>query len=272
MIDNAYTAPRFPSILLVYGSIANPADKLIGGLLELSELFPFQEKWHRLSKSDPKEPNETLSFISATFEDLGYQLADEATNLANGKRTRNFGDRYNKVVRKAIQSTGNPEIRLHLSTAEIAYQSAIVCDLFALNCYVSLAGLYLFGDSQQTRDFARDVCRLFDQADDRLHKKADSDLSSVQRVYRDNHDSLLTKVRQDIDGIKRIVGLEISPWQEVPEKQSDDSTRQHLYEISKGLVGDRPRSQEKKETLCKNCKKLVTPTFHGCCPECGEFL
>jgi len=91
-------------------------------------------------------------------------------------------------------------------------------------------------------------------------------------MLKENHDSLLTKVRQDIDSIKRIVGLEISPWQEVPEKRSDDSSRQRLYEISEGLLGDPPRPQKVKKALCKKCNKMVTPTFHRCCPECGEFL
>jgi hypothetical protein len=39
-------------------------------------------------------------------------------------------------------------------------------------------------------------------------------------------------------------------------------------------VRQEPRAQatDEKQSFCSKCNKMVVPTFHGCCPECNEFL
>ena len=224
LIANVSMAKSFPSDSL-YGREAQPLDQLIQSstiriqrILELSELFHLEEKWIQFSKGNPSE---ALSLISACFEDLGYQLVDEATNLANGKRTRDFGDLYNKAVRESIQSTGNPELSVHMTTAELAYQSAILCDPFALNCYVSLAGLYLASDSERIRSWARDVCRLFDLKEVQLLNAEESELNFQQRLLRQNHNGNLDKVNHLMDGVRKTVDIEFVSRQKAAAKNAN---------------------------------------------------
>jgi hypothetical protein len=46
-----------------------------------------------------------------------------------------------------------------------------------------------------------------------------------------------------------------------------------------GLIQDNPsfsqnheEETERRKEYCSTCKKTVRVTFHGCCPECGDFL
>jgi len=50
--------------------------------------------------------------------------------------------------------------------------------------------------------------------------------------------------------------------------------------VKGGLIPDSPAAtsqgrdgvSEQGKAFCTRCKKTVRPTFHGCCPDCGEFL
>jgi hypothetical protein len=43
-----------------------------------------------------------------------------------------------------------------------------------------------------------------------------------------------------------------------------------------GKAAERPvprvHASSEKQSFCARCKKMVVPNFHGCCPECNEFL
>lgn len=267
LFDNASAAPMFPTNAPLNWS--NPTIQLLQRVAEISEDFnAVEEKWIPFSRQD--DPKEALSMIAASFEDMGYQLVDEARILDNGKGTRNFPNRYKSAVREAMQFTGLPEPLVLLGTADLAYQSALVCDPFILSCYVSLAGLYMLYESG--RAWIIEACELFDRAEEKLLYKADNDLSSVNQVLKTNHDGFLSAVRKDIDLIKTQVGMSVTLRKEVPETRSNNIQRQHLYEISEGLLGDPSPTMVRKQVLCKKCKKMVIPTFHKCCPDCGEFL
>jgi hypothetical protein len=48
--------------------------------------------------------------------------------------------------------------------------------------------------------------------------------------------------------------------------------------VERGLIPDNPEATNQGETsgrgkeYCARCKKTVRATFHGCCPDCGDFL
>jgi hypothetical protein len=50
--------------------------------------------------------------------------------------------------------------------------------------------------------------------------------------------------------------------------------------VKRGLIPDnladtnknREEESEKRKEYCSKCKKTVRVTFHGCCPDCGDFL
>ena len=134
--------------------------------------------------SPEEAPEEVLSYFSAILEDLAFQLFDEATNnIANGKRTRDFGPRFRKAVEEA-HKVGQPELVVYLSSADIAYQLAIVCAPLNLANYVSLAGFYFAGLTQTSKDWAWEVCSLYDQAEDKLLKTVDDALTTQDASSR----------------------------------------------------------------------------------------
>ncbi len=47
-----------------------------------------------------------------------------------------------------------------------------------------------------------------------------------------------------------------------------------ITNYGKAIVRQEPRVQASNEeqSFCAKCKKMVVPTFQGCCPECNEFL
>jgi hypothetical protein len=50
--------------------------------------------------------------------------------------------------------------------------------------------------------------------------------------------------------------------------------------VKRGLISDNPQAtnqsqsetSERERQYCAKCKKTVRATFHGCCPDCGDFL
>ena len=50
--------------------------------------------------------------------------------------------------------------------------------------------------------------------------------------------------------------------------------------VGRGLISDNPQAtkqdqsekSEQEKQYCARCKKTVRATFHGCCPDCGDFL
>jgi len=205
LIENAKAAPRFPENPLW----PDPATQLIQRFVEISEVFGLiRGKWTFLTKKwSPKgspeevlaEVLEVLDYFSSILEDLAYQLFDEATNnIANGKRTRNFGPHFRKTVEEAPMF-GKTEFLTYLSAADIAYQLAIVCAPLNLANYVSLAGFYF---ATRHIDWAREACTLYDQAEERILNTEDALLSPQGHVYKEDHDSMRTKLRENIESMR----------------------------------------------------------------------
>jgi hypothetical protein len=201
LIENARAAPTFPN----NPQWSNPAVMLLQRFVELSEVFGLVHwKWTLLTKkwSPEESPAEVLSYFSAILEDLAFQLFDEATNnIVNGKRTRDFGPRFRKTVEEA-RTAGQPELVVYLSSADIAYQLAIVCAPLNLANYVSLAGFYFAGLTQTSKSWAGEVCLLFDQAEEKLLKTADDALTVQDRLLKEDHNSLLTNLRENIRSMR----------------------------------------------------------------------
>ena len=170
-----------------------------------------------------------------------------------------------KLLNKRIL-VGQPELVVYLSTADIAYQSAIICAPLNLANYVSLAGFYFAGLTQTSKNWAMEVCVLFDQVEEKLLKTENDALSAQNRLLKENHNSLLTRLRDNINGMKVALGLEVTLRPEIVEKESAEHSGE------RGLPRDSVHSKAPKQVQCNKCAKMVIPTFHNCCPECGEFL
>jgi len=120
--------------------------------------------------------------------------------------------------------------------AGMAYWSAITCDPFQFAGYNGLAWIY---HSLGLKDRAIEMCKLFDEVEKTLLQTSETSLNYHLQAIKEG----LPEMRNAFNYVKDELGLPHEPLQEL------------------------------KETgLCPKCNKTVVPTFHGCCPECGEFL
>jgi hypothetical protein len=210
LFENAVAAPPFPSNAPYNWS--EPAIQILKRTIHLSEVFnAVQQKWIPFARGE--DPKEDLAMVSASFEDLGYQLFDEAQNLAGGKRTRDFGRDFKSMVKGVVKQTGQHEINIHLQTADWVYQAALICDPFALHVFGSLAGLYMLGESEILRNCAVATCLLYDRADEQLQNANVAALPIRSRLLKENHNSQLSKVRENTDNIKKILGMPVTDRQ-----------------------------------------------------------
>ena len=83
---------------------------------------------------------------------------------------------------------------------EMAFQSAILCNPFQLPSYFGLAYYYV---QTGQRDVAREVCKEFYGMIQILDGTEENELSYANRVIKKNQDGLLSKMKQDMEQMKK---------------------------------------------------------------------
>jgi tetratricopeptide (TPR) repeat protein len=133
---------------------------------------------------------------------------------------------------------GSNQQKQSITDAAVAYWSAIVCDPFQFPAYVGLGYLY---HAVGLAERAKGMVKMSEEAEEMLLKADEKDISDQNRIAKE--EAHLAELRNLRNYLKAEIGLPHEPLQELKEKG-----------------------------ICPRCQKEVEPTFHGTCPECGEFL
>ncbi len=120
----------------------------------------------------------------------------------------------------------------------MAYWSAVICDPFQFAAYFGLGYLY---HSVGLAERATAMCKMSEEAEEMLLKADEKDISDQNRVAKE--EAHLAELRNLRNYLKKEIGLPHEPLKELSNKG-----------------------------FCFHRQKEVEPTFHGCCPKCGEFL
>ena len=173
-----------------------------------SEIYRRVEKYPSLmNRNDP---------TNALFE-MSQNLNYQALDLLYKVQTESMSES------KALQ---------YMAHAELSYQSAILCDPFNLSIYASLAGIYL---SLENNKWAAVVCKMYDNAETHLLHDQEGQLNYSHEALRKNQGSLLAEVRQEIDRIKKEVGLEVAEREPIPEDAESESSKKMLSESTERM-------------------------------------
>lgn len=258
ILQRIFENAQLETTVFKYGaSELNQAVVAVHRFIGMSEIFRIVEKYVELvDNKDPENGRSRIcSILNAQGDDIVYFLEQ---NTFKQQQT----------------------IEL-LSTIEMSYQSAIVCDPLYLAPYCSLAGFYLNVEKKQ---WAAEICKMYWNAERALMSSTDTTMNYMHDVERKNEGSVLVEFRAEIDRICTEVGLPLEERSDAPIDTTDEQSRQMMNESvertqrylypkrfeSKGQI--EPNPENRKESYCKSCGKTVTPTFHGACPNCGEFL
>ena len=211
---------------------------------------------------------------------LDFIQRNNPTNALSriSSRIRSNGDNF--LYDLQTNELNDKQAEKYLVVTELSYKYAILSDPFNLSAHFSLANLYLLSEAKES---AAEICLLYDLSEEKLLSSPVSDDDEKRNMQyeslKENYSGMLTDIRNQIDTIKREVGLPIIERLNIPEdttsEEEKEMTRKSVEKLTRQWYPkwvDEKDNNDDEMVYCTTCKKSVKPTFHGLCPNCDNAL